>query len=425
MNITKVQENIRFLGVETVRIDNTEKRGAVRKLLNGLGFSTADYIELTMPQLQSVYADLLTGYADSTDSLNALYLIKNCRFESRKKAIEDFQSTVKITGQLPVMPIIEVKQEEITVSQIAQPEKKKAMPTITPEAAMQVLMTALSGNKTPIDKNEVIAIVKEEMKTFQKPLPTEIKIISGDKVSVVMTGVHHYKLPDLIKAAKSEGKNGNRLNIMLVGAAGSGKTTLIHQVAEALELPFYFNGAIDSEYKLTGFIDAQGRIVSTAFRKAYENGGVYLFDEMDSSMASALLAFNAALANGHMDFPDGNVKRHKDFYCFAATNTFGKGADRVYVGRNQLDAASLDRFVMFVIDYDESLERELAGNDNWVRKVQQIRKNVETHKLRHVVSPRASINGAQLLAAGFSENDVLEMTIYKGLDRDSKLKIAC
>ncbi len=414
MNITKVQENIRLLGVDKVKIDNTEKRGAVRKLLNGLGFLTQDYIELTMPQLGDIYNGLLTSVGSPME------LIKNITPEQRSLAIVDFESALKTIGQLPVMPeTVNVVKEETKI----MPQKEET--TMDEKQALAMLKALMGHGKGEIDESAVIAIVKKEMLSFSKPLPTEIKIISGDKVQVVLTGVHHYKLPELIKAAKSEGKNGNRLNIMLVGAAGSGKTTLIHQVAEALELPFYFNGAIDSEYKLTGFIDAQGRIVSTAFRKAYENGGVYLFDEMDSSMASALLAFNAALANGHMDFPDGNVKRHKDFYCFAATNTFGKGADRVYVGRNQLDAASLDRFVMFVIDYDESLERELAGNDNWTRKVQQIRKNVETHKLRHVVSPRASINGAQLLAAGFSENDVLEMTIYKGLDRDSKLKIAC
>ena len=90
---------------------------------------------------------------------------------------------------------------------------------------------------------------------------------------------------------------------------------------------------------------AQGTIVSTEFRKAYENGGLFLFDEIDASMPGAILAFNAALANNFMDFPDKKVPRHKDFYCIAAANTFGSGADRQYVGRNQLDAASLDRFI--------------------------------------------------------------------------------
>lgn len=73
-------------------------------------------------------------------------------------------------------------------------------------------------------------------------------------------------------------------NVALIGPAGVGKTTIAMQAAEAMKLPFYFNGAIGSEYKLSGFIDAQSRIVSTPFKKAFTEGGVYLFDEIDASM---------------------------------------------------------------------------------------------------------------------------------------------
>src|SRR5690606_7558053 len=103
------------------------------------------------------------------------------------------------------------------------------------------------------------------------------------------------------------------VNVWLAGPAGSGKTTAAEQVAKALKLKFYFNGAIDTEYKLSGFVDAHGRIVSTAFREAYTNGGVYLFDEVDASLPSATLAFNAALANGQCDFPGSKepTPKHK------------------------------------------------------------------------------------------------------------------
>ena len=96
----------------------------------------------------------------------------------------------------------------------------------------------MGNGPAKLDENAVLAIVRKEMETYSKPLPTVIEIVQNGKVNVVTTGVFHHKLPDLIRAAKSEGKNGHRLNIMLVGAAGSGKTTLIHQIAETLELPF-------------------------------------------------------------------------------------------------------------------------------------------------------------------------------------------
>ena len=124
-----------------------------------------------------------------------------------------------------------------------------------------------------------------------------------------------------------------------------------------------------------------------------------------------------------MDFPDKRVQKHEKFYCIAAANTIGMGADRQYVGRNQLDAASLDRFVFLDWQYDENLEQELAGNKTWTYKVQKIRKIVNEKKIRFVVSPRASIKGAQLLAAGFSESEMEEIVLWKGMDEATKNSI--
>jgi MoxR-like ATPase len=195
------------------------------------------------------------------------------------------------------------------------------------------------------------------------------------------------------------------------------------QVAEALGRPFHMAARVSSEYALIGFIDAGGTYHRTAFREAYEHGGVFLFDEIDASDADALTAFNAALANGHAVFPDTMVKRHPDFAAIAAGNTFGRGADRQYVGRNQLDAATLDRFQVFEIDYDNQLELAIAGNDEWARYVQKVRAAIDKEKVRHVVSPRASIIGARFLAAGMARKQVEECCIWKGLDEAQRARI--
>lgn len=230
-------------------------------------------------------------------------------------------------------------------------------------------------------------------------------------------GLVHYQFPNLLNIIKCG------LNVYLVGPAGSGKTHAAELCAKALNVPFYFTGAIANEFKLTGFIDAQGRIVSTEFRKAYEEGGLFLFDEIDASFPQAVLAFNAALANNYMDFPDKRVKKHPNFYCIAAANTYGQGADRQYVGRNQLDAASLDRFVFIDWNYDENLERALAQNDEWVNYIQKVRKFIQENKIRHVVSTRASIYGAKLLANGVSPRIVEDSVLWKGLDAATVIKI--
>jgi MoxR-like ATPase len=264
--------------------------------------------------------------------------------------------------------------------------------------------------------SDEIKVVKREIEDLKARRPLDL-IVKVDNSNPQDLGKQHVQFPTLIQILAT------KLNVYLVGPAGSGKTYAAIQCAKALGVEFYFTGAVASEFKLTGFIDAQGRIVSTEFRKAFEKGGLFLFDEIDASYPQAVLAFNAALANDYMDFPDKRVPRHENFYCIAAANTYGQGADRQYVGRNQLDAASLDRFVFLDWKYDENLERELAGNHEWSNYIQKIRRSIEKLKIRHVVSPRASINGAKLLANGISRETVEKTIIWKGLEEVTRTKI--
>jgi MoxR-like ATPase len=207
------------------------------------------------------------------------------------------------------------------------------------------------------------------------------------------------------------------VNVWLTGPAGTGKTTAAKNVADALGLPFKFTGSIDTEYKLLGFVDAQGRVVNTEFRDAFVNGGVFLFDEVDSSLPAALLAFNAALANPYCAFPDGIKARHNNFVAIAAANTWGLGATNDYVGRCKLDAAFLDRFQAKIHwGIDEELETAISGNEEWAKRVQKFRAVLAANPIKGVmITPRASIGGTKLLAEGFTRSEVEEMTMRCGM----------
>lgn len=307
------------------------------------------------------------------------------------------------------------------------------------ERAFEALRKALEAKKGGISEARVLELIATHA---PKPAHVTVNLVTPQGPRTQEGALMHHKTPLLLSAVSAG------VNVMMVGPAGSGKTTAAHEAAKALGVPFYFTGAIDSAYKLTGFVDAQGRIVRTAFREAYEHGGVFLFDEMDASMPSAVLAFNAALANGHADFPDGMIERHHDFRAIAACNTFGGGANRQYVGRLQLDAASLDRFATLTWDYCPTLEAALIGAPppdgaprlktitplasqeaaqahaiQWHQRVLRARSRAETHKVRHVISPRATIMGAKLLAAGWPLPEVEESVLFKGLDSESRTKI--
>jgi MoxR-like ATPase len=205
------------------------------------------------------------------------------------------------------------------------------------------------------------------------------------------------------------------MNVWMAGPAGSGKTTAAQNVAKALGLKFYFTGAVRDEFNLLGFTDAQGRTVRKPFREAWEHGGLFLWDEIDGSDPSALVAFNAALANGVCDFPDGMVPRHKNCVILAAANTWGNSATSEYIGRNKQDAASLDRFAMLHWPYDEELETATCGNPAWAKKVQTMRQRANAQGIKQVISPRASYMGAALLASGMDEGAVINIVIRKGM----------
>ncbi len=209
----------------------------------------------------------------------------------------------------------------------------------------------------------------------------------------------------------------------MAGPAGSGKTTAAEHVAKKLEMEFSCISVCEqsTQFDLLGFHNAHGDYVTTEFRKRYEQGGIFLLDEVDKGSPNTLAVLQAATEAGHCAFPDGMIPKHKDFRLIASGNTYGNGADALYVGSIQLDAAFINRFAFIAWDYDEDFERKLAGNDAWVKRVQSLRKKAADLKMRVVISPRASITGAHFLKSkAFSQKEVEEMLIFGGMSESDR-----
>lgn len=231
--------------------------------------------------------------------------------------------------------------------------------------------------------------------------------------------MQHHKIDDVIKAITSAERNSK--NIMLSGTVGSGKTTLCSQVADKLGLDFYPYSLCQQTTKsdLVGFIDAGGSYRASALRIAFEKGGLVLLDEMDASNPNVLSIINNMLSNEQFYFPDGLIKKNEDFKCICAMNSNGRGSEIIYTKSQRLDASTLDRFVFIKIDIDEDLERKLTDNDNWYKRVLKFREVIKTVCNDDVViGSRAMYDGADLLEAGFSQSDVEDMVIFKGIDED-------
>lgn len=263
---------------------------------------------------------------------------------------------------------------------------------------------------------EVDGELKDLREAVKKTRKLEIQI--GDRVNVV-EGIKHKQLEQLIAYASL------RLSPLLVGMAGTGKTHAGFQTAEALGLPFYSIsvGAQTTKTDIMGYMDASGRYIRTHFREAYEHGGVFLMDEIDAGNANVLITINAALSNGLAAFPDAMIKRHPDFVFIASANTFGNGANRQYVGRNQLDAATLDRFAIIEWLIDDDLEESLAVGLNgkaWYMAVRASRDFVSEKGIRALISPRATQKGSRLIDIGQPLEEVIDATLLGSVPDDKK-----
>ena len=265
------------------------------------------------------------------------------------------------------------------------------------------------------DLDNEIQRLKGIVKQLQEAQPqvTEIKINNGNQVTTqtLQDELFIEEFETLLKLA-SIGEN-----IFMAGPTQCGKTHVADQIARALGRPFYFTSCFDemTAADLFGRLDIVDGMkmewVDGPFTQAYENGGVFLLDEMDMGNEQVMGALNAALAGDSLSLPKRKsnmiAKRHPDFVCIAAANTWGKGATREYCGRNQLDAATLERFAtaMVAIDYNDQLERKLARPEiySWLKSV---REKSRANGVRRNVTTRSMIRFSKQLDAGFTMHEI-------------------
>ncbi len=279
--------------------------------------------------------------------------------------------------------------------------------------AVLPLVQSQLKTKVNVDEVETIAqkIVSDALARFKSPVTT-IEIVNHETKEVMDLGLQHKQFPALLKACQARLSDGHHLNLWIGGPAGSGKSMAGKFVAKALNLSFSYNGSFNESHKLFGYVSPiDGKYHSTAFRNAYQNGGAHMLDDFDGSDPVCAVELLGMLANDHAAFPDGMVERHKDFICLISANTFGHGATSDYVGRLKQDKALLNRFITFNWEYDEVLETATSGNVEWAKRVQQIRVNVARKGLKVLVTPRATYQGAALLAVGFSQKEVEAMVL--------------
>jgi energy-coupling factor transporter ATP-binding protein EcfA2 len=194
-------------------------------------------------------------------------------------------------------------------------------------------------------------------------------------------------------------------SIRLIGPSGCGKTVLMRQVAEALhkKLVTVSCAATMTVDDLMGWARPHGPTgeftwIDGPALRARETPNCLLFlDEMDNLDPNALVGLNALLAPDPVIEIAGRWTKPRStlasgFLSGSALNTFGRGSDRLYVGRFAQDEAALDRgrCATLELDYDKDLERKLFHGDwpDLLAAVWRIRDRASEMRLRRVISTR-------------------------------------
>lgn len=327
----------------------------------------------------------------------------------------------------PVESHAEIPTEDDEAESVPVPVVVPVVPVAASDdatAALDALRRVLSPTVKPED---VRAIVAAELASMVFPTRT-VTVREKDDVTVTHETAHPQLANVITDILAGE-------HVFMVGPAGTGKSHIAQQVAEALGLDYYpvSVGPQTSEAKLTGYCDANGNYIpSPHVRQAVEKGGLLFLDELDRSNPGVMTILNACLANGHMTFPDKVVPIHPDLRVLAAGNTYGTGPDRKFVGAQQIDGATLDRFSVETIDYDEALEHSLclatgleAGKvQDILAYVRCLRRNANNGRMSVTIGMRAAVGACRLVQAGRPWRDVVNARMRRGLSDTDWTKLS-
>jgi len=279
-----------------------------------------------------------------------------------------------------------------------------------------VINTAIDNKMAEFDvEGQIKAMLEDVAKNASKILT--VKVEGGDRDGKKFPLVHK-QFEQLLKLTTIP-----KTNPLLTGGAGLSKTTAVEQVAEALELELVSMSFSNQTSKtdLMGFVDANGIYRKSGFVDAFENGKIFLADEIDACSANVLVLLNSAIDNLFITTPENKVLHaHENFRLIATANTNLRGAKDGFTARNKLDSATVDRFTVLDWQLDEELEEKITNNEGWLKIVRKCRKIAEEQLEGVAITPRSSYKGAELLKHGFSADDVIKMVIVKAMGVDEE-----
>lgn len=233
--------------------------------------------------------------------------------------------------------------------------------------------------------------------------------------------------------------------MLLVGPTGSGKSSLVAQLAARLNWPLRrvnlhgetgvsdFLGAFKAR---NGEVYFQYGLLPTAMRE----GQILILEELDAAMPEILFALQGVLEEeGTLTLAENGgeiVLPHPNFRLAATANTLGRGDESgLYAGTNVLNASHLDRWnVVYAVGYPEpdqerAIIREKAPDlplalvEGMVNLAREVRKAVAEEQLYTTFSTRLLLAFARKIAA-LGLEQALAATVLNKLAAEERRVVA-
>jgi len=288
------------------------------------------------------------------------------------------------------------------------------------------------------NKTEAIKVVKTPTKETPKKRQTfkyagvDLEIIDSKDSLVPQTALEvNFSEADKKAIAIAVKEN---MACLLVGETGTGKTSLVRQLAFLRKQPFV-------RVNMTGFTTPDELIGTKSVKNgetyfehgiitdAMKRGAILDIDEINATMPDCLFILHGLLDDDRrITLPNGEViYPHPDFRVFATCNPD-------YEGTRTMNRAFMDRFPVVIgvetLDVEDEekllisrlkLEPELAKD--LVTIATLARKDYAENKIMSFVSTRALLHVGQLIQSGLKAKDAYTASVVKKTNNQDEQKI--